>query len=380
MAVTTWTFASGKEGWTLRDDSTGSGAFSTITYDGAAAALEQHAFVPAIAGRLSRGWALSPTLGVTVVNGDTIAMDVSALTGSSLSDTTRRVKAIYTDETSEEQTAVGQGAVTVTLTMSATKTLDHIELVAVEVGNGGADTEFSWFCDLLEVRLTTAAAFVGTGERPLELDVDLAGGNKIWATKWKDGGLFLTEHSSALALQNTFAIATGTTATAVDITNRTYYMTPYAPPFFGTAGLDDIVYLFGRWDDSGVAHLEKSVDGGASFSDIGDSGTWGAGWVGGFFADDANTLFAFVNGGSRALYRSIDAGSSWTNLSSLPFDIDPGGVSKHPDGRILIINRNAGAQMAAYAESPDYSSWIDATGSPNFPTAGGGSNSIIWIT
>jgi hypothetical protein len=153
--------------------------------------------------------------------------------------------------------------------------------------------------------------------------------------------------------------------------------------FSGDIFLDDVTFR----DDNTVifplpvVHLKKSTDGGSNFTDIGDSATWGTGTVSAFIADDASTLFAFVDGGSRALYRSVDAGANWTNLSTLPFDVEAGGVSKHPDGRILISNRDAGAQTAAYAEAPDYSSWIDATGNPSFPatTPGNGSNAIIWI-
>ncbi len=373
MAVTTWTFTSNFEGWIFTDDSTGAGSASRAHVTGAIrnSLILDNGGVNTATARND-----SPTLNAAIANLDTIALDFGASTSGIVG---MIIVANYTDLTTESNGVSNAGAGTLTLTMTQSKTLDHIE-IRYSIGAVGAGEGRSPDRDMLEVRLTTATPFIGIGERPLELDVELSGGSKIWATKWQEGGLFLQEYSSGLALQNDFAIATGTTATITDINNRTFYLSPYAPPFFGTASLDDIIYIFGRWDDSGIEHLKKSVDGGASFSDIGDSGTWGAGWVGAFFADDANTLFAFVNGGSRALYRSINAGSSWTNLSSLPFDVDPGGVSKHPDGRILIINRDTGAQMAAYAEAPDYSSWIDATGSPSFPTAGGGSNAVIWIT
>lgn len=378
MPTTIWTFTSNFEGWTFTDASTANASASRSHVSGA---IRNNMIVIVGAGtRRATARNNSPTLNVTVANLDTIALDFGA---SSDALSTRVVMtANYTDLTSEFDQVIGSsGAGTLTLTLTQNKVLDNIEIdywVQESGGVGSRNTNR----DILEVRLTTAVAFIGTGERPLELDIDLAGGSKIWATKWKNGGLYLDEFSSGLVLQNDFPIATGTTSSVVDITNRTFYISPYAPPFFGTASLDDIIYIFGRWDDGGIEHLKKSVDGGSSFADIGDSGTWGADWVGAFFADDANILFAFVNGGSPALYRSINAGSSWTNLSSLPFDVDPGGVSKHPDGRILISNRDAGAQTAAYAEALDYSSWIDATGAPSFPTTtpGAGSNAIIWIT
>jgi hypothetical protein len=222
--------------------------------------------------------------------------------------------------------------------------------------------------------------FPTTEIQTLTEDIDLENGSTLYITAWNGTGLVLQNRQSG-SFSTVTKFSPFGVASLAQVIARTFWIGAYCPPFFGTSGLNEIVYVHGRWDDgSGVAHIAKSTDGGASFTDIGDSATWTTGWVGGFFADDANTLYAFVNGGSRALYRSIDAGSNWTNLSSLPFDIEPGGASKHPDGRILIINRSTGAQMAAYAEGPDYSSWVDATGSPSFPTAGGGSNAVIWIT
>jgi hypothetical protein len=385
MAVTTWSFESDFEGWTFFDNSSsafpGKNACPTCsdTRSHVSGAIQHTMVVSSLANVCGWGQHSSPTLNATIANGDTIEVDVSATSDSN--NENRIITAFYTDTTSEETNISLSAANTTTLTLTQNKTLDFIlfETVRCTSGTASGSTHSS---DILEVRLTTATEFVGTGERPLELDVDLAGGDKIWATKWKNAGLFLTEHSSDLVLQNTFSIATGTTTSVIDITNRTFYISPYAPGFFGTANLDDIIYIFGRWDDGGVEHLAKSTDGGSTFSDIGDSATWLTGWVGAFFATDANILFAFVNGASRALYRSIDGGTTWTNLSTLPFDVDPGGMSGHPDGRILISNRDAGAQTAAYAEAPDYSSWIDATGSPSFPTTtpGAGSNAIIWIT
>lgn len=381
MAVTTWTFTSNFQAWTFSDQSIGGGTASRVHVSGA---IETTLAIPTNPpnDRQGIGDHISPILNATIANGDTIAFDFGPVTGTQTT-TSFVITATYTDTTTEQVTYNSvSGSGTRSLTLTQSKTLDFFT-IRYSISAGGVPTPArNAIRDLLEVRLTTATAFVGTGERPLELDVELSTGSKIWVTKWKTGGLYLEEFSDDLTLQNSFPIATGTISSIIDVNNRIYYMTPYAPPFFGTADLDDIVYLHGRWDDGGVMHLEKSIDGGASFTDIGDTPAWGADWVGGFFADDANTLYAFVNGGSPALYRSIDAGANWTNLSTLPFDVDPGGVSKHPDGRILISNRDAGAQTAAYAVSPDYSSWIDATGSPSFPTEtpGSGSNSIIWIT
>lgn len=221
--------------------------------------------------------------------------------------------------------------------------------------------------------------FPFTVTRPLAMDVDDEDGSRFYQTAWSSGDLILEQYTTSgltLVAQSNFG-----TVSLANVNNRSEFIFPYVAPLFGTANFGDRVFAAGRWTSGGTSHLALSTDGGATFgANLGD-GTWGAGWVGAFFADDASTLYAFVNGGARALWRSLNGGSSWTNLSSLPFDVDHGGVSKHPDGRILMSNRDAGAATAAYAEAPDYSSWIDATGSPSFPApAGSGSQSIIWVT
>lgn len=213
--------------------------------------------------------------------------------------------------------------------------------------------------------------------RPLGLDVDLESGSRAWVTVWDSGTLSLKRFPATLVSSTTFSFGA---ATEAQVDARTFFLSPYTPAFFGTANLNDIIYVYGRWNDGAVTHIEKSTDGGATFVDIGDSATWGADWVGGFFADDASTLFAIINGASPALYRSLNGGTSWSNLSVTPFDVDPQAVSKHADGRILIANRVAAAQMVAFADPPNYPSWTNATGSPSFPTGGGGARSVIWVT
>lgn len=385
MAVTTWSFGSGYESWTFNDNSSnpfpGKNACPTCsdTRSHVSGAIRHTMIVSSLANVCGWGQHSSPTLNATIQNGDTIEMDFSATSDGK--NEGRFVEAFYTDATSETASTLNQSAPsTTTLTLTQNKTLDYIQIDNVRCTSGSASgTTHS--SDLLEVRLTTATPFTGTGQKPLGLDIDLENGGKIYVTSWDGdlgGDLLLKEYNSAIALQNTYTIASNS-ANIIDIGNRTFFLSPYTPPFFGTASLDDIIYIYGRWDDAAVIrHVSKSIDGGASFSDIGDSATWLTGWVGAFFADDANTLYAFVNGGSPALYRSLNAGTSWTNLSTLPFDVDPHGVSKHPDGRILIANRINGAQMAAYADSA-YSSWTNATGSPSFPTGGSGARAMAWV-
>ncbi len=374
MATVTWTFTSSYSGWGFAEEIIS--GISTASRTHVSGAIRVRLTIGGGGGEV-RGLNFSPGVSASITAGDTIEIDISATSDAVNMSTI--LKAVYTDATSDEITSANNNnARTIILALTGGKTLDTIEVRFRNLFGAALDHTR----DLLEVRLITVTPVTGAGQKPLGIDVDLEGGDKIYVTLWDGdlgGDLILKEFDSAIALQNTYTIANDT-ATIIDIDNRTFFLSTYTPAFFGTASLDDIVYIYGRWDDGAVKHLAKSIDGGASFSEIGDSPTWGADWVGGFFADDANTLYAFVNGVSPALYRSINAGTSWTNLSTLPFDVDAHGVSKHADGRILIANRINAAQMAAFANSPNYASWTNATGSPAFSTVGSGARSIIWVT
>lgn len=380
MSTFTWSFVTGYEGWTFSDESTGDTARTTPSRAYVTGAIRgtMH-IVSGGSGAVCKGHHVSSTsLGVVITGGDNIVFEYTTSSNPIGAGDTVILQAHYTDFTVSQTIPPNASGGPRTLNLTAGKTLDFIRIVN-QVSFSGGGGNYNSFRDFTEVRLTTANPLSPGAmslARPLGIDVDLENGFKIWTSYWRNDTLFLREYSSDIVEQNTFSFGA---ATEGQITARIFYLVPYAPPFFGTASLEDIIYIFGRWDDGVVTHLEKSTDGGLTFMDIGDSATWGADWVGGFFADDASTLYAFVNGASPQLYRSLNGGTLWTSLSVMPFEVDPDGVSKHPDGRILIANRVNGAQMVAYADSA-YAAWTNATGSPSFPTAGGGARSIVWVT
>lgn len=261
-----------------------------------------------------------------------------------------------------------------------TAALDAL-IIGQEAGAIGGGGSIQVALNQLEVGYSQETEDSKGGILILAMDVDLQSGHRMYATSWRNSTLYLNNYSTVTLAQN--AQTSFGPATSTEITNRTYYLACFCPPYWATASFGNYVFVFGRWNLGSVKHLALSTDGGLNFgANLGDA-TWGTGWVGAFFAeDDGVTYYAFVNGGSRALWRSTNAGASWSNLSSLPFDVEHGAVSKHPDGRILISNRSGSSQTAAYAVGPDYTTWVDATGSPSFPasTPGNGSNAIIWIT
>jgi hypothetical protein len=363
-----WTFLTTFESWTYSDDSTPG---SSATRSQVAGGIRMTISIIASAGNIGQGTHTSPNVNQLITVGTVVEADFTAASDSIVTFHTLTV--VYTDVTSESANVTTGAAGTVSVTLTQNKTIDFITLlIGRSTGIGGGPYNFT--TEFTEARIIPT----GTLLTLLTEDVDLEAGNTQYITVWDETDLLLQQR-----LKTDLSTVTNSSnfgaASSAQISARTFWLGCYCPAFFGTASLDDIVYAFGRWDDGTVRHVSKSTDGAASFVDIGDSATWLTGWVGAFFADDANTLYAFVNGASRALYRSLNGGTSWTNLSSLPFDVDYEAVSKHSDGRILIANRSAGAQMVAYADSP-YSSWTNATGSPSFPTAGGGARAIVWIT
>lgn len=205
--------------------------------------------------------------------------------------------------------------------------------------------------------------------RELGLDIDRHGGTKLYIATFDGTNLVLQQRAtSGLAVSVSTTLGASTLA---QIAAYTYYANVFCPPaIFGDSST---VYVFGRWTDGTVRHLQKSTDGGATLSDIGDSATWGADYISAFFATDANTLFAFRAGTTKALYRSQDGGGTWDNLGSLPFNVAR--ASLGADGRIAICNRDSGGAQVSIADGPLFSSWTNISGS--LPT--GGKGSIVWV-
>jgi hypothetical protein len=251
-------------------------------------------------------------------------------------------------------------------------------------GSGGGNLINTWeaFSGLLgsstpwSIDMSAVPSDAPPDARFIFFDIDNQDGTEMWVTMWQNGNLFVQKRSTSLVILSQISLGA---ATIAQLDDRDYIAFPFMP------GNDkDIWFVFGRMNNpqslGNPTHIILTQDGGDTWSDVGDSGTWGADYIGAFFATDTSNLFAFLNGSSRGLYRSVDGGSTWVLLSSTPFDVDPGGISLFSDGRLLITNRFAGVQMAAYAEGPDYTSWFDATGNPPFIQTGGGSHSVSWIT
>jgi len=235
---------------------------------------------------------------------------------------------------------------------------------------------YGWF-DNVSLRLMQALV---DGYRPLAMDVDTEDGSRLYVTGWVAGVLVCQRYDSALSFQESRQFGS---ATEVEVADKTYFIVPRCPHELGGSGFGDDVWVFGRWNDGGVKHLAYSSNGGMSFADKG-SGSWDSNHRLGAIdiLYDGLTLHAFVNHASTPrLWRSPDQGGSWTDLNSVPFNVEFDAFTRcNWAADEFMIGRNGpGAQMAAWIESPYDGAWTDATGSPSLPTGAGAITAIIWV-
>jgi hypothetical protein len=260
----------------------------------------------------------------------------------------------------------------------------------VDVGLNGAYTvqllcgfqggfTYGWWDDV-SIRMVSPISEV----RPLAMDLDDQDGSRLYVTAWDGAALqLLVYNASSMVKTDNYAFGS---ATEAEMAARTYYISPRTAYYPGIANFGNIVFVFGRYNDGGVKHVAKSTDGGVSFANRGDA-TWTTERVG--YLErlyDGQTLYAFLDAASPRLWRSLDGGLTWTDLNSLPFDVENESVSLAggAGAEFLAAGNVAAAQMAAYQAAPYGGVWTDATGPPGerLPTAadgGGGIVSIIWV-
>ena len=172
MTVRTWTFPTDFQDWTFIENkvTNPSQVFAIRTYVTGAIRVQ---LIILTNGHI-RGESKSPTgLNIPIVSGDTAVADVSAVSdGVSM---TMFVKATYTDATSNETSTNNNAAHTITLTLTAGKTLDFIEVVH---RNQTASLAVDHTRDLEEVRLTTVS---GDGVYSIEQVPGILAGENVSA-------------------------------------------------------------------------------------------------------------------------------------------------------------------------------------------------------
>lgn len=172
------------------------------------------------------------------------------------------------------------------------------------------------------------------------------------------------------------------TATQADVAARTYWAMPYVPNIHST-DVSDYIYIYGRMNApaglGGTKHLIMSDDRGASWSDIGDSTSWGGNCIGGFIVEPSTALkmYVFLNTAQR-LWVTVDGGSNWTNRAATPFDTEA--VDIHPDylGEFIIGNLAAAANPVRYSMDDGLSWFVTSAGLPGAPA--GAVNALKLLT
>lgn len=321
MAVTTWSFNSGYEGWTFTDISADislnpcPACFASRSY--VAGAMRTRLFLDNLANVSAVGRHTSPTgLNATAQNGDTIEVDYSAT--SDAGNTNVEVYAVYTDTSTETNNVVSSGAGTLTLTLTQNKVIDYI-IVRDGRSTGGSGVGSDSTRDILEVRMTTTAAVSATPGKLTLPSTFLEGGGGGGASGAQGSHRIASIDADGtyiyIAAFNNFGFPTLIKILADLSADGTVVFDPGAGSQIGVqcgAQDADVVWVAGAFDGTNV--VEKSVDAGANFT-VKDDGTMGAiraFTVGPF---DDNRVIVFDDDNDDIL-ETINDGATWTTIQA----------------------------------------------------------------
>lgn len=326
MAVTTWSFGSGFDGWTFIDNSAevfpGKNACPTCsaTRSHVSGAIRTTHVVDSLPNVCSWGLHFSPIgLNAAIVNLDTIEVDNSA-TSDSPNNIGINIIAVYTDTTEEETGFISfNSASTQTLTLTQSKTLDYIRIDFARCTSGSASGT-THFQDMLEVRLITATVLTPTSGKlrtPFAFIEDEGAGAAGGAGGGADNVASISADGANvyIASFNNLGFPTLIKISAFLIADGSVVFEPGAGGRIGVQCGElnnDVVYVAGLFDSTNT--VEKSEDAGSSFSVIDDStfGTIRSFAVG---PNNDNRIIVF-DGDNGDIIESLDGGETWTTINS----------------------------------------------------------------
>jgi hypothetical protein len=325
MPQITWSFNSGFQDWTTRDDSVGAGASSVITAPGGR--LEQSVAIDAIPS-IASGFAISPQWltdqAAPLVNGDTVEMDVDDAVWSIPGDlsTTHKILVFYTDLTSTGISSTDPLARTMTLTIPAAKTLDRIEVEAAEVGNGGGGGPAEALKrNVLEVRLTTATAIEPTPGilRTPQAFIEDQGAGAAGGAGGGSGGNLAAISADGLniyiAAFNDFGFPTLIRMSALLTSDGTVVFDPADGDRIGVQTGEQnagTVWIAGGF--GGTDTVEKSEDSGASFT-VKDDGSFGTVRTFQVGPSDDDRVLVF-DGDNGDILETLNDGETWSTINA----------------------------------------------------------------
>ncbi len=323
MAVTTWRFGLGFEGWTFEEQldlgvnfCTGCSALRTHV----TGAMRTTLVLANLANVTIAGLHTSPLeLNATIANLDTIAVDVSA-TSDSPAQNQIRITAQYTDETTEVFTSVGSfGAETFTLTLTQAKTLDFISVRTLRATSGTAMGS-THSRDIFEVRLTTATELTPTAGK-LRTPFAFIEEEGAGAAGGAGGGASNIASISAdglniyIASFNNLGFPTLIKILAVLSSDGSVVFNPAEGSRIGVqcGRFDaDVVWIAGTFDGTNV--IEKSENAGTSFA-VKDDATIGT--IRAFeLGPLSDTTLLVMDGDNGDILETVNDGAAWTTINA----------------------------------------------------------------
>jgi hypothetical protein len=199
--------------------------------------------------------------------------------------------------------------------------------------------------------------------RPISLAIDFETGRWLYMTTWEGEALYLRVYDTQVGLVHPQRIVKLGNCTQAELDARTYWAavrTLYDPT---VADYGERIIIHGRWDDGTVRHIFRSLDGGVTMVDIGDSATWGARWAGAAVWQSWDRILMCMNGAGDYLTGTSDGGTNWNDPTNtaIPFEVELA-MSMHnsADGSnpIVIGIRAFGSGMQKQ-DSPYTGAWTN---------------------
>lgn len=359
MAVQTWTFDAGFEGWTFEDVSADisinpcPGCSATRSH--VAGAIRTTLVLDNLANVTAAGLHKSPIgLNTPIVNLDTIAVDYSA-TSDAPSIAQVLVEATYSDTTTENNSVSDSGSGTLTLTLTQSKTLDFIT-VRLGRSTGGSAVGSTHTRDIEEVRLTTATATTPTpgklktpstflGDQGGGAPGGAGGGFGNIASISADGENIYIASFNNLGFPTLIKIGSDLTADGSVV---------FDPGAGGRIGVQcgvlnaEHVWIAGQFD--GTNTIEKSENAGSSFT-VKDDASFGVIRTLQVGPSDDTRVIVF-DGDNGDIIETIDDGETWTitNATVTPLVNSIARLNENPEE---IVAGNQGDATNSINYSPN---------------------------
>jgi hypothetical protein len=318
--TTTWSFGSGYDGWSFDDDNDVSPPCGTCaaTRSHVSGAIRNSFFIADLPNVSTFANNHSPQINAAVVINDTIELDYG--TPSDNDNTGADIIVTFTDETTEQSSAVFNSAGTLIHTITVNKTIDFIT-IRERRSNGPGGGEQSFTCDVLEVRLITASEITATAGklRTPSAFIEDEGAGAAGGAGGGAGGNLADISADGLSIYiasfNNLGFPTLIKMSALLAADGSVVFDPGAGGRIGVQTGEqnaEIIWIAGNFGGTDV--VEKSEDAGSSFTvkDNAAIGTVRTFQVG---PSDDNRVLVF-DGDNGDILETLDDGETWTTINA----------------------------------------------------------------